>query len=489
VCPRDATPLEDAPHDEDPAIGLVLAESYEIIRVIGEGGMGRVYEARHKRLHKKHYAVKMLHHELARQPEVVTRFQREAEAASALDHPNVVGVFDVNVTSDGRPYIVAELLEGTELGDYLEAAGRISASDAAEIVMSVCRALGAAHARGIVHRDMKPENVFIVGEPPIRVVKVLDFGISKVDGQGGATLTKTGMVMGTPGYIAPEQARGDKVDFHADIYAVGAMLYRAVTGKKPFDDLDPMAAITAVLVDEPPRPRSIEASIPPAFEMVIQKAMAIDPRERYASMAEFEAALSQFVTESPEQIGDLTITSATDRVGVTAPTLLALRDREKSPATDTLMAVTRNVKLARPTIFLFTMIGFLWLSAGLVDAIGGAVRLLGSDKNEITSTVVNLIVIIGAIIAAVGLAAWLMYVKRKIWGNTPRAVVVALRLRRTVVYSAAAYGAATLAVRLLQTLVYRQAQAIAWPGWDVVLFVLALLVGAVAWVTTALTPR
>src|SRR5690606_29680281 len=114
VCPRDASPLEDAPVDEDPLIGSTLGESYAIVRVIGEGGMGRVYEAHHTRLHKKRYAVKMLHQELARQPEVVTRFQREAEAASALSHPNIVGVYDVNVTRDGRPFIVGELLEGVE---------------------------------------------------------------------------------------------------------------------------------------------------------------------------------------------------------------------------------------------------------------------------------------------------------------------------------------------------------------------------------------
>src|ERR1700710_1605426 len=120
VCPRDATPLTDAPDDEDPIVGQLLDGSYEVLRVIGEGGMGRVYEARHTRLHTKRFAVKLLHHELARQSEVVTRFQREAEAARVLMHPNGVGVFDANTSADGRPYIVAELLEGEELGKYLE---------------------------------------------------------------------------------------------------------------------------------------------------------------------------------------------------------------------------------------------------------------------------------------------------------------------------------------------------------------------------------
>src|SRR5689334_23071467 len=125
VCPRDATPLEDAPADEDPLVGSVLSDSYEILRVIGEGGMGCVYEAAHCRLRNRHFAIKVLHHELARQPEVVSRFQREAEAASALMHPNVVEVYDVNRTPDGRPYLVAELLEGEDLGQHLDRVGRL----------------------------------------------------------------------------------------------------------------------------------------------------------------------------------------------------------------------------------------------------------------------------------------------------------------------------------------------------------------------------
>src|SRR5688572_2310285 len=161
VCPRDAVPLEDAPEGDDPLVGQVLAGSYEVTRVLGEGGMGRVYEARHRRLTGKRFAVKFLHQDLARQPEVVTRFQREAEAASGISHPNVVGVHDVNVTADGQPYIVAELLQGEELGEYLERAEKLSVSDAVRVVRQICRALAAAHETGVVHRDVKPENVFL----------------------------------------------------------------------------------------------------------------------------------------------------------------------------------------------------------------------------------------------------------------------------------------------------------------------------------------
>jgi len=251
--------------------------------------MGRVYEARHTRLHTKRFAVKLLHHELARQPEVVTRFQREAEAASVLTHPNVVGVYDVNTSADGRPYIVAEMLEGEELGNYLERLGKLPVVEAVHIVRQVCRALGAAHAHGIVHRDVKPENVFLAG--PSATVKVLDFGISKV-AENSDGLTKTGTVMGTPDYMAPEQARGDRVDARADIYAVGAILYRALTGRKPFDGMDPMAILTAVLTQEPERPSTLEPSIPLSLELIVQRTMAKSPAERFATMEALEQALA-----------------------------------------------------------------------------------------------------------------------------------------------------------------------------------------------------
>src|ERR1041384_5287716 len=280
VCPHDATPLEDAPDDEDPMIGDVLGGAYEVVRMVGEGGMGRVYEARHQRLPTKRFAVKMLHPDLARQPDVVTRFQREAEASSVVSHPNVVDVYDVSSSADGRPYIVAELLLGEELGNHLDRAGKMTAAAAAHVVRQVCAALGAAHTAGIVHRDVKPENVFLSGDGTH--VKVLDFGISKV-GDNKDGLTKTGTVMGTPDYMAPEQARGDRVDLRADIYAGGAMLYRALTGRKPFEGRDPMATLTAVLTEEPPRPSEIASGIPLPLELVIQRAMAKNRSEEHTS--------------------------------------------------------------------------------------------------------------------------------------------------------------------------------------------------------------
>src|SRR5450432_1191628 len=322
VCPRDASPLIDAADDgSDPFLGATLGDAYQIVRVVGEGGMGRVYEARHTRLGNKRFAIKMLHAEYARQPDVVARFQREAEAASGIAHPNVVDVYDVHHTEDGRPYMVGEFLEGEELGGFLTRVGKIPAALAVHIVRQICQALGAAHARGVVHRDMKPENVFLVGNLATPQVKVIDFGISKVGDAGGTALTRTGMIMGTPSYMAPEQARGDKVDNRADIYAVGGILYRALTGKKPFDSDDPSATLTQVLTEDPVRPRTLEPTIPQALELVLQRAMEKKAEDRYQSMAELEADLLPFdpdptavISESSADTTMMSPATATEKV-------------------------------------------------------------------------------------------------------------------------------------------------------------------------------
>src|SRR4051812_677295 len=294
VCPRDATELVDADssEDRDELVGQTLSQTYTLLRVIGEGGMGRVYEARHTRIGSKRFAIKMLHPEYARQPEVLTRFQREAEAAAAIHSPYVVDVYDVDRTADGRPFIVGEFLEGKEFANYLDEVTKMAVPPAVRVVRQICKALATAHEKGVVHRDMKPENVFLTGDPALPVAKVIDFGISKHGDSPGTALTKTGMIMGTPSYMAPEQARGERVDHLADVYAVGAILYCALTGQRPFDRGDPTATLTAVLIEDPPRPRSIEASIPDSLEMVIQRAMAKRPQDRYANMAELEAELA-----------------------------------------------------------------------------------------------------------------------------------------------------------------------------------------------------
>jgi serine/threonine-protein kinase len=473
VCPHDATPLEDAPPDgDDPMVGQQLGGTYEVLRVIGEGGMGRVYEARHTRLSKKRFAIKMLHHELSRQPEVVTRFQREAEASSVLSHPNVVSVFDVNVAADGRPYLVAELLEGDQFGDYLDRRGKLPIEEAVRIVRQVCRALAVAHETGIVHRDMKPENVFLARGNDL--VKVLDFGISKL-AETTDNLTKTGMVMGTPDYMAPEQARGDRVDARADIYAVGAMLYRAVTGQKPFEGLDAMGTLTAALVQEPPRPTSIDPSIPLALEMVIQRAMAKDPRERYQTMHDLDEALIPFdraglvvPAESGEQV-----------IAVRAKTLFSTPERVQSSTFAG--GVFHLPRLARPGLLLFSALGFIWLLGNVTVAVAAFMRLLRSSDDLTQSE--SVLVPIGVFTAIVTpLVVWIRHLAREVWPNTPKSVELAAQLRKAILYSACAYAFAALIVQFLETIVNRDADGVARPAWALVAFQAALLVGVVTWV-------
>ncbi|HEX5101685.1 MAG TPA: serine/threonine-protein kinase [Polyangiaceae bacterium] len=482
VCPRDAVALEDAPEGEDPLVGSVLADSYEVTRVLGEGGMGRVYEARHTRLTGKRFAIKLLHPDLARQPEVVTRFQREAEAASGISHPNVLGVNDVNVTLDGQPYIVSELLQGEELGEYLYRVGKLSISDAIRIVRQICKALGAAHEAGVVHRDVKPENVFLTGDLKSldsATVKVIDFGISKVAQAGGESLTKTGMVMGTPDYMPPEQARGDKVDARADIYAVGAILYRALTGKKPFEGLDPMATLTAVLVQEPGRPTIVNPEVPLALELVIQRAMAKDPKDRYATMAELERELAAFDPEllsRPSAAPPPHESSPPDANAATVvkrPSPRALRAQ--------LQQTQQSVKVARPGLLVFTGLGFVWLFANVAVAVGGIIRSMrgeGSDLSQ-AEAVLSMVGVAAALVTPLGL--WVRHLMKEVWPSTPKSLELMARLRGTVLYSAAAYGIAALAIELGFAVIERRSALIARPIWALLTFLVALATAGVSW--------
>ena len=221
----------------DPLIGQMVGGRYVLLRRIGKGGMGVVYEADHTGLGKR-VAVKLLLDKYTDDPEVVARFQREARTASAIGDEHIVEVTDAGTHDDGRSYIVMELLEGASLSDALAASGPMPAARAVDIVRQVLRGLGAAHAKGIVHRDMKPENVFLVTKGDrVDFVKIMDFGISKfmMSTESKVRLTATGAVIGTPVYIAPEQAEAlGEVDARVDLYAVGVMLYDLIAGHPPF---------------------------------------------------------------------------------------------------------------------------------------------------------------------------------------------------------------------------------------------------------------
>ena len=276
--------------------------NYRIGDQLGQGGMGAVYRAEHTQLGKK-AAVKVLLEELSNNKDVVARFFNEARAATAIDHPGIVSVFDFGYAADRRAYIVMEFLEGETLGQRRRRLGRLPVPEALLICRQVAGALGAAHARGIVHRDLKPDNIMLVRDPDVlggQRAKVLDFGIAKLvereeanaDDTLPAVKTKSGKIMGTPTYMAPEQCRGaGDVDHRADMYALGCVLYALVCGRPPFLAEASGDLIAAHILSEPPAPRTVSPEIPEPVEEVMLRLMAKRPDDRYASMAEVVAAL------------------------------------------------------------------------------------------------------------------------------------------------------------------------------------------------------
>jgi len=288
--------VDSPPESVDPLISQLVAERYRIIRKLGEGGMGAVYLAEHVVIEKK-FALKVLAPELARRSDLVARFLQEARSASRIGHENVIDISDFGQSPDGLVYIAMEFLDGKDLGEMVRIAGAMDWPSARGIVMQICRALRAAHDKGIVHRDMKPENIFLIqreGQP--HFVKILDFGIAKVMGldPNGPRLTRTGMIFGTPEYMAPEQAEGKDTDHRADIYAVGCIIYHLITGQTPFVAESFMTMLTKHLMEDPvpPSVRRPDLVVTPEMDALVLKALEKDRDKRWQSMAELLEAVA-----------------------------------------------------------------------------------------------------------------------------------------------------------------------------------------------------
>jgi serine/threonine-protein kinase len=289
-------PVGDAqPPADDPLIGLVLSDRYRIIRKLGEGGMGAVYQAEHALIEKR-IALKVLFPELTRRPDLVARFLQEAKSASRIGHENVIDISDFGQSPEGLVYIAMEYLDGKDLGAVLKAQGPMPWTRARPILMQIAKALRAAHEHGIIHRDMKPENVFLVqreGRPEF--VKVLDFGIAKSVNQDGDTprLTQAGMIFGTPEYMSPEQAQGQTPDHRVDVYALGCLMYHLITGDVPFRADNFMGILTKHMLEPvvPPRKRNPGMAIPADVEAVCLRALQKDREKRWQDMDQFYRAL------------------------------------------------------------------------------------------------------------------------------------------------------------------------------------------------------
>ncbi len=391
LCPRDATPrAAQAATSADPLIGAVLGHTYRITRALAEGGMARVYEAEHLRIDAR-FAIKVIHDSLTGHADLLARFEREARAATRMRSDHIVRLVDVLPTADGRPCLVTELLEGEDLQQRLDRDRKLTIEQAIPIARQICRAMADAHAAGVVHRDLKPSNVFLCRRDGVPLVKVVDFGIAKLDDDD--RLTRTGAVMGTLAYMAPEQARR-AVDASAlaDVYSMGCILYHMVTGEPPYGNLPAVSRFALLLQQEPARPRSIEPTIPEGFEAVIQHAMARDRDSRIASAAELDARIAAF---------DVVPAEAPKRPS-TAPAA--------SPET-TAVAIARRARIARPIAALLAVLATLATGAW-------AAALLTSSFAPKTHGERVLIALI-ALAAAIGVALVQVRGLHREWSSTP----------------------------------------------------------------------
>ncbi len=298
-CPNTGQPIGTG----KALVGRVIAERYRIVGVLAEGGMGTVYAAEHALVGRR-VAIKRLHPELARDNANVERFQREARAAAAIGHENIVEVIDMGFAEDGAPYLAMEYLTGETLAAALRREGRLAPARACYVLGQVLAALDAVHAAGIVHRDLKPDNIFLMRKNGrADFVKVLDFGVSKMraeDGGEASPLTRTGVMVGTPHYISPEQARGSRAhDHRVDIYAIGVILYETLTGKLPFDGHNYHALLQAILGGTPPPIHALAPAVPAGVVAVAERAMSRIAADRYPTAGEMLRALLPYGAVRP----------------------------------------------------------------------------------------------------------------------------------------------------------------------------------------------
>jgi eukaryotic-like serine/threonine-protein kinase len=313
-CAFDGAPLAVSPAAiaaaaaSDPYVGHDIAGAIEIRQLVGIGGMGRVYRGFQRGIDRD-VAVKILHRELSANPTVVARFQREARVASRLDHPNVVHVLLTGQLADGAMYIVMEYLDGMSLQSALAAAGGyVTLPRALHIALGICEAAGEAHAQGIVHRDLKPENVMLVRRgDDADFVKVLDFGIARLNWGDQSMATAAGLIVGTARYISPEAAQGEKVGPQGDVYSVATMLYQMLAGRTPFDAGQAVALLVHQIHDPPPALRGVPraSSVPEAVAAVVMRNLAKRPEDRAEDARELGRALVEAATASGVSVTEI----------------------------------------------------------------------------------------------------------------------------------------------------------------------------------------
>lgn len=297
--PEGEVKSSDDPDDEVPRrpsqVGRVVAEKYELVKLLGEGGMGAVYEARHLLIGRR-VAVKFVHSELAWRTDILSRFSREARAAGSLESENIAAVTDFGTDADGTPFLVMEYLVGVDLGHVLQAEGVLAMVRACQLVLQTCRGLALAHAKGIIHRDLKPDNLFVsTRSDGTDLVKILDFGIAKLTQSETKSSTQTGSAIGTPYYMSPEQVRGARtLDHRTDIYALGVILYELLSGKKPHTGESYTDVLFHVISAKPIPLGNHRQELPAELIAIVDKAMAFEADARFQSADELSRALAPF---------------------------------------------------------------------------------------------------------------------------------------------------------------------------------------------------
>ena len=320
-------------------IGDVIEGKYRILRLLGEGGMGAVFEGENVRI-KRRVAIKVLHAAVALDADATKRFEREAQAAGRIGNEHILEVLDLGELPDGDHFMVMEYLDGEALSERIRRRGKLSPDEAVPIFRQLLLGLKAAHSAGIVHRDLKPDNVFLLTEKMGQkdYVKIIDFGISKFQALAGEMrMTRTGTVMGTPYYMSPEQASGSKeADFRSDIYAVGVMLYEALSGSVPFDAPTFNQLLFRIVLSEPAPIRQLVPDLDEAFASIVSKAMARDMERRFGSADAFILALDNWgthglaVTVPPVASGQVYLPEDTRSAGT--PGLFLQRPAAGTPA-------------------------------------------------------------------------------------------------------------------------------------------------------------
>ncbi|AKV03085.1 serine/threonine protein kinase [Labilithrix luteola] len=305
-CPFDGAGLVTSTWDPsaDRLLGTVIDRRYEVVAPLGEGGMGTVYKVRHVTLDRL-FALKVLRAELASDAQLAARFVQEARATAAIKHPSVVAITDFGALPDGAPYFVMELLQGETLATRLRARGPLAPFEAALVARAIADGLEASHAVGVIHRDLKPENVFLVGRSlgraPEADIRIVDFGAAKIVGKTNK-LTRPGVVFGTPYYMAPEQASGERVDARTDVYALGVVLYEMVTGTVPFGADTYMGVLTKHLFEVPQSPAMRTRMDLGELEPIIMKALAKEPAKRFDSAGELALALARLTAKAVDVV-------------------------------------------------------------------------------------------------------------------------------------------------------------------------------------------